>query len=375
MRSEGGTLGCSPGGAGQVVSVPLGTRGLRQRDVLRAPGTRAWQAGPRAGGRGLSDGWGRWRMRVGSSRQWGRRGKGHLQRGGGGGGAAEEGDAAPTALAVPIPPRRGCLGTLRSLPVPYGRAGKSKRGESHRAQPSWGPNPLLGRGAVLGTPTAALPPCARSPGGQRVGVSGEDAPNAGSQDDGEDDAAYHDHDLLLRGERGAVRQSRGQQGAWGGGTRDRGQGQGLGRCELVLCSTGMRLRPLGTGSQARREGMHPRRCDLPKTMGEEGLAWGCPQLRAPPVTSPPRGAASLQHPKTGASPRPWVLSQSPQPGRDATATVSRARATLSPGAAPSALGASLGCQHPACPPQRPGIALRTERRGVGRAGIVYCHGN
>lgn len=136
-----------------------------------------------------------------------------------------------------VPPRRGCLSqrppTVTRVEeergdLGAGRGGGSTAGGLHSSRDTWD---------VLGAPGIRAWPGSlrwiiqaggrrgeRPPGGQRAGGSGEDAPDAGCQDDGEDDTAQHDQDLLLLGETGTVRQGHG----WGGG-QGKGMGWGEGR--------------------------------------------------------------------------------------------------------------------------------------------------
>uniref|UniRef100_A0A493TX41 Large ribosomal subunit protein uL16m n=1 Tax=Anas platyrhynchos platyrhynchos TaxID=8840 RepID=A0A493TX41_ANAPP len=76
-------------------------------------------------------------------------------------------------------------------------------------------------------PTRGGLPPPLSPAGSVRGLSGEDAPDAGGQDDGEDDAADHDHDLLLHGggKKGLSGTGRGARGREGGPGARRGGGR------------------------------------------------------------------------------------------------------------------------------------------------------
>lgn len=163
-------------GAGQVgSSAPLECpRGCRAEGLA-------------GGSRGLSHGWS-CRLDAGGIIQdvGGRRGKGHLQQGGRGGDNEEE-----------------------------------EYGPHHSQTCSLGVG--CGQGPQLASPHHAPTHLE----GSWWRASGEDAPDAGSQDDGKDDAAQHDHDLLLHGERGGC--DMWVAWGWGAGTRGRGWGTRSGR--------------------------------------------------------------------------------------------------------------------------------------------------
>lgn len=167
-------------------------------------------------------------------------------QGGSGGKATWDGEEeevtsgrAPGAVPIAIPAQAGDT------------RGESKPSEARR------------RSLVPPVPPAAL---SLSPGGQRAGGSGEDAPDAGCQDDGEDDAAQHDHDLLLLGETGTVSRDSDRDRECAGDKDREG-----GRAGVSCVAQG---HP-GTGDQT---------LTYPKTRWEGGTVWtgpgggrGCPQ--------------------------------------------------------------------------------------------------